>query len=188
MEFSYRISEAEYQAAWKLRNEPTRQRAALKTILFWVFILICLTLLWSIAQRGSHQTGTGPVVTMPAAHAAHVSAATILRNVLPFLVLLGVWLAMARSVPSRLRLMYRKDPAMQGEFTVNVTPQSISTRNTAGASTESGWNIYEYWRERNNLIVLDMVSGTYFTLNLAGLSEPKRAELRGILAQALPKK
>jgi len=77
---------------------------------------------------------------------------------------------------------------MQGEFTVSVTPQSISIRNTEGTSFTSVWSVYERWREGKNLIVLIFRSGGYSTLNIAGLSEFQRDELRGILAAALPKK
>jgi hypothetical protein len=77
---------------------------------------------------------------------------------------------------------------MQGEFTVNVSAQSISIRNTAGTSFTSVWNVYERWREGKNLIVLIFRSGAYTTLNIAGLSDFQRDELRGILATVLPKK
>ena len=60
--------------------------------------------------------------------------------------------------------------------------------NTSGASSQSGWNIYDYWREKKDLIVLILRSGTCFIISPAGLSDPQRDELRAILTTALPKK
>lgn len=189
MEFSYRISEAEYGRAFRLRSRPSGQSTSVRTLAFWVFIMICLMTLWMIVQRTANQHGAAPAITAPVTHSAHAGAASLVRNFLPFFVLLGAWIFLLRRLgPAAVRRRYRKDPTMQGEFTVNITPQSITTRNTAGTSTQSGWNLYEFWREDKDIVILVMISGDYFTLSLAGLSEPQRGELRGILAQALPKK
>jgi hypothetical protein len=87
----------------------------------------------------------------------------------------------------QLRRQYRKDPAMQGQFTINITPESISTHNTAGSSSNTGWNIYDYWREGKGMILIVCQSGVAVPISLAGLSEAQQNELRGILAAALPK-
>lgn len=91
-------------------------------------------------------------------------------------------------LPTRMRRLYRKDPSMQGQFTVNIAGDSISMENTVGTSSVAGWNVYEYWREGKDVIILGFHSGTYIILGLTELSEAQRAELRGILAAALPKK
>ena len=88
----------------------------------------------------------------------------------------------------RLRRLYRKDPRMQGQFTVSITPDFISTENTAGTTSKCAWNVYDYWCEGKDVIVLAFHSGSYFILSLAGLSEPQQGELRGILKAALRKK
>jgi hypothetical protein len=107
----------------------------------------------------------------------------------PAILIVGAWFFVVfRLQPMLLRRRYRKDPSMQGQFTVNITQESISTQNTAGSSSRTGWNIYKHWREEKGLILLVFHSGAYFLLSLAGLSEPQRDELRGILAAALPKK
>lgn len=87
-----------------------------------------------------------------------------------------------------MRRKYRKDPMMQGQFTVEITSESISGRNTAGNSWKNEWNTYASWVEGKSVIVLIYHTGLYFILNLAGLSDAQRGELRGILATALPKK
>jgi len=87
-----------------------------------------------------------------------------------------------------LRGIYRNDPVMQGQFTVNMTPESISTQNTAGTSSRTGWNIYKHWREGKDIILLVFHSGSYFLLSVKDLSEAQRDELRGILVASLPKR
>ncbi len=202
MEFSYRLSEAEYLRAWKLRREAAHGSRAVKTVLFWFFILICLMLLWAVVnksskphqnqieapQAASHDSGANSTEGPTAERHTNVEHA-LLVNVSPFLLLLVVWVFMLRQLgPTTVCRMYRKDPTMQGEFTVNITAQSISIRNSVGTSNSSGWNVYDYWREGKGLIVLVFFSGAYSTLNLAGLSELQQNELRGILASALAKR
>jgi hypothetical protein len=88
----------------------------------------------------------------------------------------------------QVRRLYRKDPLMRGQFAVSITPASIAIKNTAGTSSQSGWDIYDFWREGRSVIILVMHSSAYFILSLAELSEAQRGELRGILAAALPKR
>jgi hypothetical protein len=87
-----------------------------------------------------------------------------------------------------LRRRFRKDPLMQGQFTVNITPESISIDNAIGTSSQSKWNAYRAWYEAEGVIVLVSRSWAGFLIGLAGLSEAQRDELRGILTAALPKK
>jgi len=211
MEFSFRISQAQFLAAWKLNSKRGATFRVVKRILFWVFILICLCLLWGVVERSSqHPRSESPEQTAPidATQATESSTPSdeappgqsgtdsqvaranrghdLLVNVGPFAFLICFWLFLAFGfLPIVLRRNYRKSPAMQGEFTVDITPQSISIRNTAGTSYQSGWNVYEYWREGKDLIILKYISGGFSILNLAGLSGSQRDELRGILATAL---
>src|ERR1035438_9832749 len=73
---------------------------------------------------------------------------------------------------------------MQGQYTVSVTPESVATQNTAGTSSKTGWNIYNYWREGKDVILLVFHSGSYFLLSLRELPDAQRDELRGILTAA----
>ncbi|WP_348263682.1 hypothetical protein P8935_03765 [Telmatobacter sp. DSM 110680] len=193
MEFSYRLTEAEYIRASKLGRKVSSQ-SVFKIVMFWVFIFVCLTLLWAVVQKSrQHAADFDQQPAMeaqddePKNHPQLMPA--LLENVGPFILLGGVWIFIIfYSVPTRLRRIYRKDPFMQGQFTVNITPESISTQNTAGTSSQTGWNVYKDWREKNGVVVLVFQSGACFGMSLAGLSEPQREELRGILGVALPKK
>lgn len=152
--------------------------------MFWVFILACLTLLWGVIDRQA----TAPPVEVSAPTTSSIGH-NLLVNVLPFVVMMAIWIFVLFNLGSRrLRKLYRKDPSMQGVFTVEVTPGSFATSSTAGTTSRTGWNIYSHWREAKDLIVLVMHSQAYFVMNLANLSEPERTELRGILSTALPRK
>jgi hypothetical protein len=87
-----------------------------------------------------------------------------------------------------LRRRYRKNPTTQGQYSVNITPESISIENNAGSSSKVGWNLCDSWLEGKELLLLKYRSGAFFPMNLAGLSDAQRDELRGILTAALPKK
>lgn len=243
MEFSYRISEAQYAQAWNLGLGRRSPQAGLKAALFWAFIAICLLMLWAVVSKSASpgkeveysysvlydKIENGEVLdaiirgdelrghlkaspkeefrtTLPPDHedlvkammAARVtvtikpkpdnSTLSLLLNVGPIVAIVVLWLVMARSGSMSLLPNYRKDPQMQGEFTVNIAPAGISIRNTAGTSSQSGWNIYESWRDAKDLIVLKYFSGAQFILNIAGLSDMQRQELRSTLGNALPKR
>ena len=190
MEFSYRISEAEYLRAAKLQLKGGSRARLLKLVLIWGLILVCLVVLLGIYHK-SKQTNEAPAVQQESAEAVgpdHL-ADRLVENVLPFTVLAGVWIfIMFKWMPMRLQRVYRKDPSMQGQYTVSVTPESVATQNTAGTSSKTGWNIYNYWREGKDVILLVFHSGSYFLLSLRELPDAQRDELRGILTAALPKK
>ena len=193
MEFSYQISESEFRRAWHIERKAS-SRASLKTAAFWISIMLGLLLLFKMIQPDRQLPGLS--ARQPAVHAAMdlpvsdiAAEPTALERVGPFLVIAGIWiLLIGGMIPMRLRRLYRKDPRMQGQFTVNITPEFVSTENTAGTTSKCSWNVYDYWCEGKNVIVLAFHSGSYFILSLAGLSEPQQGELRGILTASLKKK
>ena len=198
MEFSYKLTEAEYLRASKLRLKSVGMGTNVKKVFLWVFILVCLMLLWGVVTRDAQKTavdGSAPVPTSSESVTPTNSLPktdvplALLINVGPFLLLIAVWFNLVTlRVPTRLRRMYRNDPAAQGLFTVNITPHSFAFKNTAGISSEISWNIYARWIDGGDLILLVNYSQAALTLSLAGLSDTQRAELRGILSAALPKK
>ena len=192
MEFTYKVSEEDYWRAWRLRLKPPRTRV-LRTVVFWAFILICLLVLWRVVELNAPITaGAGEPATTQQPEAptqgSGTTAHSLLVNVGPFIVLIGFWALMLRFGQWAPRRIYRKDPLMQGQYTVTITPESISTQNTAGTSTKRTWNIFASWREGKDVIVLIYYTGAYFILSVGGLSEGMRSELRGILTAAVPKK
>jgi|GEM_PF-1956386 len=190
MKFSYRIDAAQYAQAWTLRRKAGKQQKLAKAAIFWVFILVCLVLLWGVIQ---HNAGSAPSVPVPD-DADHVTAdhpfTSLIQNVFPLCIFLGIWIFILFGSRRQLRKLYYSDPAMQGIFTVEITPETFHTENTAGASGQTGWNIYDGWCEdaKNHLIVLIMKSQAYFVVSTVDLSEAERDELRGVLQRALPRK
>jgi hypothetical protein len=193
MEFSYTVSHAEFRRAWRLERKAS-SRSSVKTAAFWIFIMTCMMLLYRFVQPSRYQAAVSyhlavsqSSVFEPANRIATLS--TFSERVGPFLVLAGVWiLVVGGLVPLRLHYMYRKDPRMLGQFTVNITRDSITTETSVVTFSKSAWNVYDYWCEEKGVIVLMLHSGAYSILSLAGLSEPQRDELRAILSAALPKR
>ena len=196
MEFTFKVSEAEYLRAWKLRGGspiPLVAKIIVGIVGFWAFVFLCFVLLWVVVERSTPRpAGTGKPAATQQPAAAHQSSGTVARTLLetggPLIVLIADFGFVLGRAPTALRRAYRNDPAMQGQFTVNITPESISTQGTAGPPSKSGRNGYASWRERRGVTVLMHHTGAYFILSLAGLSGAQRSELRGILAAALPKK
>ena len=107
----------------------------------------------------------------------------------PFVLIMAIWgFMLFRLLPGKLRNLYHKDPAMQGTYTLEITPASLTVRNTAGLTSNMSWNLYESWKEGKDLIILAMKSLAYIIISLAGLSDPQRDELRSILTSVLPAK
>jgi hypothetical protein len=184
MEFSYRISEKEFGRVQKLHIAGRSSSARKKTVLFWVFILICLMLLWGVVQRTS--PNSPPAHPQPIVHSSRSDGTW--TALLPFAAVLGLWVVAFGGARALTRRLYQSDPMMQGEFTVSITPQSIAMRNSAGVTAQWTWNLYDFWRERECLIALALRSGTFIPLNLAGLPDIQRHELRTILEQVLRKR
>jgi len=192
MEFSYQITEAEYVQATKLK--PLRSllskvfRVVKWMILFWVAVFVGLVLLWVVVER------SGPprpaVQHTPATSAPRASVLkAIVLTFGPFLLIGGgsIYL-MFGFEPMLTRREYRSSARMQGQFTVIITPGSISVRDFAGASAQAGGDFYEWWYENKGLILLRLRSGACSIVSLSGLSETERVDLRGMLAVTLPKR
>lgn len=192
MEFSYRITEAEYLQASKLKPLTSFLSIALRAvkwmILFWVAVFVGLVLLWAAVER------SGP--PRPAAqHAAAKGAprGSLLKGVLvafgPVVLIGGGSICLIFGVERMLaRRKYRNSARMQGQFTVIITPGSICVRDFEGASTQAGGDLYEWWYEEKGLILLRLRSGACSVVSLAGLSEAERVDLHGMLAATLPKR
>ncbi len=201
MEFTYRISEADYLATVKLRRRSVG-RGPLKLFLAWLWILAFLIMLWftvllsvchSAANSNSQvQTASDSDNSVSAAPSAKPSVASLLilraADLLVLAWFLYPWLVIFRSNGSaRFRKLYRQNPQMQGEITMNISPESFSSHNSVGTKSQAGWNIYDHWIEYENMVLLVRRSGAYAALNIAALTEAERAELRSILSAVLPR-
>jgi hypothetical protein len=197
MQLTYQVNEADFRQACKLRMRSGLGGKTLKTVMFWVFVLVCLMLLWAVVTRSNEkrsEDSATPVTQSQQDSQAPVPAETslprtLLVNVGPFVLIAGVWaFILFRLMPWSVRRAYRKDPVSQGVFTIDVNPSGMDIQNTAGISSQVQWNVFEWWREKRNVIAVTYKSGAFFIISLAQASEPQREELRGILSGALPKK
>jgi hypothetical protein len=192
MEFSYRITEAEYLRASKLK--PLRSfgfrvfKLVRLIILFWICVFVGLILLWAVVQR------SGAAARQPAAK--QVGTGQVLKAVVlnlgpflvPFIAIGGAAIYLLFGLERMLtRRKYRNDLRIQGQFTVNITQGRILVLDRVGASSQAGGDSYEWWHESKGLIVLRLRSGAHSVVSLAGLSESQRGELRGVLVATLPK-
>ncbi len=191
MEFSYTISESDYVRASKL-TQRFRKSSVRKTVIFWAFIVICLTLLFAVVKKQTSQTDAQATeetqAAEPAAQPTPVLTAMLVQ-VAPLagvLVVLGglcfVW------IPYLRRKMYRKDRNVQGAITVALDTESFQITTSLGTQARSPWSAFDEWFQKDGLILLRYPNQTSQLLNISGLSEPQREELRGILTAALPKK
>ena len=193
MEFSYTISESDFRQAWRVERKAS-SRSSLKTAAFWISIMLGLLLLYKFIQPGGEQAAISNQLSVSQSFLAQPplpdgAISNALEKIGPFLVIAGIWILIVTAlVPMRLRRLYRKDPRMKGQFTVRVTTNSISTTNSAGTTSRSAWNVYEYWSEGKDIVVLMFPSGAYSILSLSGLSALQRDELRGILTTALARR
>ena len=170
MEFTYRISEAEYLSSLKLKFKRT---ARVGTVAFFFFgvliILFCLTLVFRFNSRHSIRA--------------------IIVILVPCVLYIGFMVYLIFGLlPKRLRLLYRKSPTLQGQFKVNISPESLSIENSAGSSSKTDWKLFDFWFEEQDLLMLKFRSGAHAMMNLAGISDAQKDEVRGILTAALPKK
>lgn len=193
MEFSYKVTEEEFKAAWRLKRKAS-SRSSFKTAVFWILLMLGLLMFYRSLEIKNNQ----PEITVGklATQSIFVNTANFtppsqesIADAGPFIVLSGVWtLIVSVLIPMRLRLLYQRDPRMQGQFTVNVTKDYVTTENSAGTESKTSWNVYNYWCENKGIIVLMFHSGAYSILSLAMLSGAQKKELREILSASLKRK
>jgi hypothetical protein len=195
MEFSYKVSEDEYMRASKIGIKRPRGPWARGVSYLYpatLFFAVWGSFLLGMIMERNDLVG----VTAGDLHEGHAfrsmspapfwSASLI--PALGIFCLLLICLRILFRVPMlRVRReQFRRNPGCQVETTVNVTPSSIAFRSATGSS-ESRWECYSTWAERDGVLVLVTHAGIRQILRIAGLSEPERAEFRGILSASIAK-
>jgi hypothetical protein len=192
MEFSYRITETDYLYACKIKVAPrVSQRLrwskhAYRLLLFtFVFGTFASGLLfgWKDATAIQIEMASPPLGRV----FSEAIIPALVISLLYFSVLGVLHRYLTRNTNAQLE-HYRSDPSCQCETTLTVTPEQVFFRCANGCLTQSGWNIYKQWVESGNIILLITLAGVRKIVNIAGLSEVERDELRGILSAALPLK
>lgn len=187
MEFSYQISESDYISACKLAIK-SRRSGTTKAILFWAFIVICLVLLFGVITKQKQLPADSEVDSVPVTQQAS-SGEALVKNVAPFVGILVIWgFIVVFWLPRAGKRMYRRDTNLHGAITVTMDAESFAFRSTVGTSIQSRWSVFNGWLEKRDIVLLRYPNGTFQILNLAGLSEVEREQLRSILKTALPQK
>jgi hypothetical protein len=183
MEFTFKVSELEFLQAAKLYRKST-VNSKLRKVLFAAFIFICLVLLFAVVMK----IRNGPVENVPREQAT-VTAALILQQVGPLILIAALWIFLLFVWPRmRLRNIYRKSPALQGEVTVQATLDMFSVQTSTGSASRTSWSDMKTWHEDKGFILLIYPTKIYQIVSVKDLADPQRQELRGILRAALPQK
>jgi hypothetical protein len=185
MEFQYRVSEKEYLRAYWLAARFNCQGAA-KKVALGCLLAICILLWFRFAIKP-------PAAVAPANPPFAASQAPagngLMSTVSQVAVFGGVWAILFASwLPGLARRQYRKDALCQGTLTATVTPGSLALRSSEGKSFDTAWIVFNGWQEKDGMVLLRYPNGKFQVLNVAGLAERDRVELRSILAEALPGK
>ncbi|HWA94902.1 MAG TPA: hypothetical protein VG844_09900 [Terracidiphilus sp.] len=187
------------RAAKLRRKDMTGQWKIVKRIAFWLMVIVVLLALWSAvkgtgnqsddksAQTTSNYDSSNPNGDETSAPQTSIGKA-LSTNLLPFLVIAGVWVwIFFWRIPQRTRDLYRKNPAIHGEITVNITPESFIS-SAAGSKSEIKWEMFDHWLDGGDFLLLVYKSTTSSIVNISGLTPSQCAQLRSILANALPQR
>ncbi len=191
MEFSYKLSEAEYLLAARIAaKRPGRPSARLFT---YAFLTTILLIVWVSFVAGMVLEQSDLVgITAGDLQRPHKVEAIIPASIVPTLAIFCVAILLLRMRPLRWLLRrsrfehFRIDPGCQAETTVTLTSGSIAFRSATGSS-QSIWGCYTTWGERDGVVVLVTCAGVREILKIADLSESEKGEFRSILSSALPK-
>jgi len=186
MEFAYKLTEADYVKAARIKAKSLNARPWSKFLsrLYLVLSFVILWLCFSAGRILEWLDLTGDKLGNLAV------GNLLLSSILPTAILSLLIILLVRAVaylPRRRlrREQYRNSAACQVETRVRVSPQSIAFQSETGSS-ESNWKNYATWNTRDGILVLTNHGGVRHILKIAGLDQ--HSELMGILADALPQK
>jgi hypothetical protein len=192
MEFKYKLTEAEYLLASKIVvKRPGRPWAR---TLSYGYLAVIFLIIWGAFLAGMFLEQENLVgITAAEIQQVHAMQKMVPASIVPVLGIFGLALLFLRLRPLRFldrnsRIEhFRTDPGCQAETTVTVTPESIGFRSATGFS-ESIWECYATWVERNGILILVTRAGVRKILKITGLSDSDKDELRGLLTAALLKR
>lgn len=186
MEFSYRIREDEF-----LKSEKPEMLRIYNKIFLWGCILLSLVFVWyELFGPDAGQPNSGSQTVSGAVVQERSSGSFFARNH-PLFIIAGVLIlswpyGVFVFFPRRLRRKYQANASMQGDFTLNITPDAVTLQYSGGAD-RTEWKVYEHWSEKKDVIWLGFPQGGHQLVGVAALSDAQRDELRSILAAHLPK-
>jgi hypothetical protein len=191
MEFSYKLSEAEYLLAGRIAVKRPGQpwaRVLAYGYLLQIFLIVWGSFLAGMVLERSDMVG----VTANDIQKTHAVREIVPASIVPaialfFVIFLLLRMRLLRYFDRRRRLEhFRTDPGCQAETSVTATRQMIAFRSATGSS-ESSWGCYAAWAELNGILILVTCAGVRKILKISGLSESEKEEFRSLLNLVLPK-
>jgi hypothetical protein len=181
MQFTTRTSEQDFVAANRLASKSVYQTVAFA----FIYVLFSLLLLIHLSAVMDKHPGANNAFA-----AEDIERGTVIEKAIlvPGALCFGFLLMFKVVAPLKIRRLYRSDMSQRGENVVEVGPEGVSAKSSAGWSSSCAWSVCSNWRESKEVFVLITQSGGYFTFSKACLTTEQQNELRGILVAALPKK
>jgi hypothetical protein len=179
MQFTSRITEDDFVDACRLQLQSTHRTIAsviayTAAAIFWLFLLAG----W-ISER-LHPADRDFLGQNPAAFRA---------TVLPAAVLLALWILIFRVItPYVARHRYRRAPYLHDEIANEVNLDGLAQKTSSGSFGFIAWKDLSYWRESKQVIIVVYPMKIFCILPKSNLNENEQAQLRSILAAALPSK
>ena len=189
MEFTYKLTEADYVKAARIRAKSLNARRPWSKFLSRLYLVLSFAILWLCFSAGRILEW----LDLTGDKLGNLAVGNLLlSSILPTAILSLLIILLVRAVtylPRRRlrREQYRNSAACQVETRVRVSPQSIAFQSETGSS-ESNWKNYATWNMRDGILVLTNHGGVRHILKIAGLDPAQHSELMGILSDALPQK
>ena len=179
MRFTTRITEDDFVAACRLQLQSTHRTIAgaiaySLAAIFWLFLLAA----W-ISERV--HPGTGDFLGQ--------SSAAFRTAILPAAILFAMWILIFRVLTSFVtRRRFRKTPSLRDAIDNEVSLDGLTQMMSSGSHGFIAWKDLSYWRESKRVIIVVYPTNVFCILPKSGLNDSQQAELRSILAAALPSK
>ena len=187
MKFSYVLGEAEYVEAMKM---ATRLGLSARIVAFAVILLVTVMLIqltvvpvWIVSLANPAGPGEWALLSWSLIWRVAVHCA------IPGLIAMAAfWYWRRVSLTNQLRRRYRANPNFRGTMTVAIEADRLIVESSHPSRTEESWNCIRRGREAKRVLLLSHPWGTMHMINISGLSEAEREELRGILRASVPGK
>jgi hypothetical protein len=178
MKFTTRVTEADFMAAYRLLCKSLHRRIASAiaytfAAVFWLFL---------VGAAISERTNPGELFLGK-------DASVFVRLLLPGAVLILVWILAFRVYPPfATRRKFRQARTLHGEILNEINSEGLWQKTGGGSYGFSQWQDFSYWRESEQIIIVVYPTDVFCLVPKSELSLDQCAELRGILASALPQK
>ncbi len=157
----------------------SKLRKTLLAIFSATFLLLVFSVVMKLKERSRYDTPGEP---------SHIAVSQIVREVWPFIVLVPVWLFFLLAWPRiRLRNIYRRTPALQGEVHSEVSNEGFFVQLSTGSSSRTSWSDMKSWHEMDGLVLLIHPTKIFQIVNINHMSDGERSEFRALVAEKLQK-